>query len=118
VKLPPSTNKLILIERISNFYLQTCKNTIINKKLSWNTITYNKMDIHNFSFTNNLPHFSCDLPTSVKYGSFVGRLHSFSITNLLRFEDFLNTSFKLIEKLTSKNLYNYYILQTKLFNFI
>jgi hypothetical protein len=118
LKISPSNEKLILINKISEFYIQNNKHLIINKESCWNTITYNKMEKHQFSFTNTLPHMSSDLPNSVKYGSFIGRLHSFTITNLLNFEDFLKTSSNLMNKLVSKNQYKYNVLETKLFNYI
>jgi hypothetical protein len=116
--LPTSQNCNVLIDRISKYYLNPPNKNIINKTLSWNTVTYNKMDQFNFSFTNNLPHMTSNLSSSIKYGSFTGRLHSFATTNLLKFEDFIYSAANLILKLTIKNLYKYSTLESKLITFI
>ena len=97
-------NKPILINNILKKLKTYHNNTIINKKQIWNTNTYNKTDKFPIQAIN-FPHYTSNTPKSIHIGSIIGRLHSYSTTNIYLLKDFLQTTKKLFTKLQTQNQY-------------
>lgn len=89
----------------------------ITKTKIFNSRTYNKTD--NFPINAiNFPHIHSHTPHNIIIGSIIGRLHSYTITNMYSLHDFINTTKKLYHKLQTQNNYPTQILDIATKKFI
>lgn len=116
-KLKQHGNKEILISRI--LQLKRPVNNYHNKDKIWNIKTYNKKDEFKINFhINSFPYYNTNLIKHSKTGAVTGQLHSYLITNGVKYDDFINNVIKLFTQLCKINKYPIRILNDIFVKFI
>jgi len=104
-KLVQHGHKNELIERLEKHENQHT-NYQFPKPTIWDTKTYNKTD--KFPIQSiNFPHITSNTHHNIKTGSILGRLHSFTLTNMYNKQNYTDNVGKLFVKLITKNQYKY-----------